>query len=484
MRKKEKKSKDQYKKSIMFLSSLIMVAVYTGIFSYVWLFYYNNREIVWGFYKRGNWVLVLIYVLLILVVTKVYNAFKISHMKLSDTVYSHLLSMLIVNVITYFQISLIARTMLNVLPFLLMTAADVIFMILWAWINAKLFTKLYPPHNMIMVYGSKLAESISEKMQSREDRYSINKYVHIDEGVETICQMIPDYESVIICDVPSKKRNILLKYCFEKSIRVYMVPKISDILIRGSEEIHMFDSPLLLSRNMGLNFSQRFFKRLLDLILVIPLTVIASPFMLVIAAAIKIYDRGPVIYKQERLTLDAKPFYVYKFRSMIVDAEKDGRARLASDKDDRITPVGRVIRKIRMDELPQLFNILFGQMSFVGPRPERPSIAEEYEREMPEFKYRTKVKAGLTGYAQVLGKYNTTPYDKLKLDLTYIVKYSLLLDIKLIFMTVKILFMSESTEGFTDNSIPNANSGCQPHLVDDTEPEKESENKEENKENE
>ena len=460
----------------MFLSSLIMVAIYTGIFAYVWLFYYNNREIQWGFYKRGNWVLFLIYVLLILVVTKVYNAFKVGHMKLADTVYSHLLSMLIVNTITYFQISLIARTLLNVLPFLLMTAADIIVMILWAWLNSKLFARLYPPHNMIMVYGSKLVESISEKMHTREDRYSISRYVDIGEGVDYICKIIPEYESVIICDVPSKQRNILLKYCFEKSIRVYMVPKISDILIRGAEEIHMFDSPLLLSRNMGLNFEQRFFKRLLDLILVIPMIFVASPFMLIIAAAIKLYDHGPVIYKQERLTLGGKSFYVYKFRSMIVNAEGDGKARLASEKDDRITPVGRIIRKIRMDELPQLFNILFGQMSFVGPRPERPSIAAEYEKEMPEFKYRTKVKAGLTGYAQVLGKYNTTPYDKLKLDLTYIAKYSFFLDIKLIFMTVKILFMSESTEGFTDNSIPNANSCGQPHIVDDTV--KERENKE------
>lgn len=476
MSKTNKKNKDQYKKSIMFLSSLIMVAIYTGIFAYVWLFYYNNREIQWGFYKRGNWVLFLIYVLLILVVTKVYNAFKVGHMKLADTVYSHLLSMLIVNTITYFQISLIARTLLNVLPFLLMTAADIIVMILWAWLNSKLFARLYPPHNMIMVYGSKLVESISEKMHTREDRYSISRYVDIGEGVDYICKIIPEYESVIICDVPSKQRNILLKYCFEKSIRVYMVPKISDILIRGAEEIHMFDSPLLLSRNMGLNFEQRFFKRLLDLILVIPMIFVASPFMLIIAAAIKLYDHGPVIYKQERLTLGGKSFYVYKFRSMIVNAEGDGKARLASEKDDRITPVGRIIRKIRMDELPQLFNILFGQMSFVGPRPERPSIAAEYEKEMPEFKYRTKVKAGLTGYAQVLGKYNTTPYDKLKLDLTYIAKYSFFLDIKLIFMTVKILFMSESTEGFTDNSIPNANSCGQPHIVDDTV--KERENKE------
>ena len=188
-----------------------------------------------------------------------------------------------------------------------------------------------------------------------------------------------------------------------------------------------------------------------DLILTGIATIIASPFMLVTALAIKLYDGGPALYKQKRLTKDGKEFYVYKFRSMIVDAEKNSGARLSSgENDDRITKVGKVIRAIRFDELPQLFNILKGDMSIVGPRPERPEIAEQYYEELPEFKYRLKVKAGLTGYAQVYGKYNTTPKDKLKLDLMYINNYSLYLDLKVIFYTVKILFMKESTEGIEE----------------------------------
>ena len=175
--------------------------------------------------------------------------------------------------------------------------------------------------------------------------------------------------------------------------------------------------------------------------------------MIIVAILIKLYDGGPFLFKQKRLTIDGKVFEVYKFRSMIVDAEKDGVARLASKNDDRITPIGKFIRKVRLDELPQLFNILLGDMSIVGPRPERPEIAEEYMKTMPEFEYRLKVKAGLTGYAQVLGKYNTTPKDKLLLDLMYIEKYSLFLDLKLILMTIKILFMSESTEGVDDGTI-------------------------------
>ena len=175
--------------------------------------------------------------------------------------------------------------------------------------------------------------------------------------------------------------------------------------------------------------------------------------MLLAAVAIKLYDRGPVLFKQKRYTINRKEFYVYKFRSMIVDAEKDGIARLASKNDSRITPIGSILRKTRLDELPQLFNVLKGDMSLVGPRPERPEIAVEYEKELPEFAFRLKVKAGLTGYAQIYGKYNTTPYDKLKLDLMYIQNYSFISDIKLLIVTFKIMFMKESTEGVEENQI-------------------------------
>lgn len=181
--------------------------------------------------------------------------------------------------------------------------------------------------------------------------------------------------------------------------------------------------------------------------------IILSPIMIVVALLIKATDKGPVLYKQCRLTKNGKQFMVLKFRSMRVDAEKDGVARLSSgDKDDRITPIGKLIRKVRFDELPQLFNILFGDMSIVGPRPERPEIAAQYEKELPEFNLRLQAKAGLTGYAQVYGKYNTTPYDKLQMDLMYIASPSIIEDIKIMFATVKILFMPESTEGIAEGA--------------------------------
>ena len=198
---------------------------------------------------------------------------------------------------------------------------------------------------------------------------------------------------------------------------------------------------------------ERFFKRMIDLICAIILVVVTAPIMLITAIVIKLYDGGPVLYKQVRVTRGDKELKIMKFRSMRVDAEKDGVARLASKNDSRITPIGKFIRKVRIDELPQLFNIIKGEMSFIGPRPERPEIIKQYLEEMPEFAFRTKVKAGLAGYAQVYGKYNTTPYDKLKLDLTYIENYSLWLDIKLMLLTLKILFSAESTEGVDEKQV-------------------------------
>ena len=189
----------------------------------------------------------------------------------------------------------------------------------------------------------------------------------------------------------------------------------------------------------------------MDIIISVVALIVTSPIMLITAAAIKLYDGGPVFFRQERCTIHGKVFRIHKFRSMIVDAEKEGEVIPATEDDDRITPIGKIIRKIRLDELPQFIDILKGDMSVVGPRPERVEHVKQYTEELPEFSYRLKVKGGLTGYAQIYGKYNTTAYDKLKLDLMYIQNYSILLDLKLIIMTVKIMFVKESTEGFEES---------------------------------
>ena len=257
----------------------------------------------------------------------------------------------------------------------------------------------------------------------------------------------------MLWDLDNHDRNVLFKFCYAHSIRVYMMPKITDVILLGSEELHIFDSPILLTREYSLSMEQRFIKRTIDIVCSLLLLIIASPIMLVTAVAIKLYDGGPVLYKQVRCTKNQREFYIMKFRSMRTDAEKDGVARLAQKNDSRITPIGKFIRKCRIDELPQLINILKGDMSFIGPRPERPEIIAQYVEVMPEFTYRMKVKAGLAGFAQVYGKYNTSPYDKLKLDLTYIENYSLWMDIKLMLLTLKILFWPDSTEGVESKQV-------------------------------
>ncbi len=254
---------------------------------------------------------------------------------------------------------------------------------------------------------------------------------------------------MMLYGIEEQKRNMLIKYCYERSIRIYVAPEITDILLRGADKLHSFDTPFLLLRNYGISFEQRVLKRIMDILISGVLLILALPVMLVTALAIRIEDHGPALFKQERVTVNGKKFFIYKFRSMIVDAEKNG-AQFSSKNDSRITKVGKFIRATRLDELPQLLNILKGDMSIVGPRPERQQYIEEFCRETPEFIYRLKVKAGLTGYAQIYGKYNTTPLDKLKLDLMYIETYSVFMDIRLIFLTLKIMFTKESTEGVED----------------------------------
>ena len=272
----------------------------------------------------------------------------------------------------------------------------------------------------------------------------------IDECLADLDQL-SGMQTVFISGVHSHERNIILKYCIARGIEVLVIPRIGDVIMSSAQHRHMFHMPMLQVVRYRASLEYLFLKRLTDILISLTALVVLSPVMLVVAIAIKAYDRGPVLYSQVRLTKDAKEFRIYKFRSMRTDAEKDGVARLSTgDNDDRITPVGRIIRKLRLDELPQLFNILKGDLSVCGPRPERPEIAAQYEQEMPEFALRLQAKAGLTGYAQVYGKYNTTPYDKLQMDLMYIAHPSIVEDAKIMLATVKILFIPESTEGVSE----------------------------------
>ena len=444
--------RDQFKRIIKFTSSVIVIAMQMALFWVTWMQYYNNN-IELPFFRKGNWLMAALYGILLFFFVNTYGGFKIGYLKKADIIYSQILAIICVNAVTYIQICLLDRHFVKVLPLLLLTLIQSVVTALWANVFQWIYGMMFPPRRMILVCGERPVFGLKNKMEAREDKYNICETVNIRAGMETIYKKIQGYEAVIIGDIPSQQRNEIMKYCFEKSIRTYMLPKISDIILRGSDDIHLFDSPLLLARNSGFTFEQKVMKRFTDITVSILLLALSSPVMLIVAFLIKAYDGGTIIHKQTRLTMGGKEFDVYKFRSMIMNAEKDGIPRLSAEGDVRVTPIGKIIRRTRIDELPQLFNILKGEMSLVGPRPERPQIADEYREYMPEFDYRLKVKGGLTGYAQIYGKYNTTPYDKLKLDLMYIESYSFRLDLKLILMTLKVVFMKDSTEGVAEGQV-------------------------------
>ena len=379
-------NRERYKRLIMFFASMVIITIEMLLYAYIWYKFYAHKDVIGRKFNRGNQVVIGLYVLMLYFFYKIYGGFKVGYLRVFEVIYSQILSVVCVNFITYLQLCLIGRWRLgeHLPPMVVMTGIDLVIVVAWVVSMRFVYTKLYPPRQMLLIYGGRNPSDLRDKLETREDKYAIKEMISFSVGLDVVKDKIDKYNAVVIGDIPSHERNTLLKYCFEKDIRCYSIPKL--------------------------------------------------------------YDGGPVFYRQPRFTRDKRVFMILKFRSMKMDSEEKG-AQLAQKDDDRITPVGKIIRRIHFDELPQIFNILKGDMSLVGPRPERPEIAAVYSERIPEFDYRLKVKAGLTGYAQVYGKYNTTPYGKLKLDLTYIETYSLQLDIKLLMLTFKILFQKENTEG-------------------------------------
>ncbi len=448
---------ESLKRLIILQLSLIGLLFHTAVYAYYWFHEYYPYLKFHGhanFYFKGHVLIVLIYFVLLLFFASTYGVLKIGYLKPVDVFISEFFSLLFANVLSYFQISLMANWVVKIRPIAEVMAIQAVFSAVWVFVCNTCYFRVFPPRGLLIIYGERPIDDIVAKFGSRKEKYKVISDINIAEGLERVKEEIrKDYGAVVLWDIPAAERNTLLKYCYSRSIRVYMMPKISDVLVKGATQLHLFDTPIYLTREYALRIEERIAKRTIDLICSLLLLVITSPVMLLTAAGIKLYDGGPVFYKQIRCTMGQKEFHIMKFRSMRVDAEKDGVARLAAKNDSRITPIGKFIRAVRIDELPQLLNILKGEMSFIGPRPERPEIIAQYMEDMPEFAFRMKVKAGLAGYAQVYGKYNTTPYDKLKLDLTYIEQYSVWLDLKLMLLTLKILIKPESTEGVDGNQV-------------------------------
>lgn len=431
------------------LIKLFNVCLIVIPFVLAWYYYYSPR-LSTPYYIKGDIVITGIYIVLYYMFGKTYDAFLISHNKLSEIVVSQALSNILANGILYMIFFLLIKKIPNPLPLLIVWLCQCCISLIWTVIARAIYFKWFPAKRSIVIYDMRegMESLISEYGLTK--KFQIVKTASVDECLNDI-SMIDDMEVVFLSGVHSHDRNIIMKYCLYKSKSIYMIPRVGDVIMSGAKTMHMFHLPVMKVGRYNPNPLYLFVKRLFDIVVSFVALIVLSPVFLITAIAIKATDKGPVFYKQERLTRNGKRFMIHKFRSMRVDAEKDGVARLSTgDNDDRITPVGRFIRKCRIDELPQLIDILAGNLSVVGPRPERPQIADEYIKEMPEFQLRLQCKAGLTGFAQVYGKYNTTPYDKLQMDLMYIAHPSFIEDLRICFATIKILFMPESTEGIAE----------------------------------
>lgn len=430
----------------------ILSFVALALFLCIWLnfiFEHNHTGYLLG---KGNLGMAsIIYVATFAVIGNFLKAFKIGVERTSKLIASVVLAVFFTNILEIFASLAILNNFRFVFDltwrYAILTVCQSIVLTFFAIVMVEVYRKLVRPLSMVMIYGEH-DDDVAEKISKIPQKYHIDKSIRYDDPDVDLEAAIKSCSAVLVNDVPPRVENQIIKLCFEYDKRIYIVPRIADIILKASDNLNVIDTPLYLRRNLGMNLWQRFVKRTMDIFFSGIAVILLSPVFLITAIAIKLEDKGPVFFKQERVTRGGKHFMILKFRSMIVDAEKDGRPHPAGEKDDRITKVGRFIRACRIDELPQLLNILSGDMSIVGPRPERYEHVEKYTQEIPEFKFREKVKGGLTGYAQVYGKYNTTPLDKLKMDLMYITEYSILLDVQIMFETVKILFQKESTEGF------------------------------------
>lgn len=416
-------------------------------FAACWYGYYSNVLWLEPFFFKGNLAIVALFFLLYVIFSRIYESTYISIYRVSELILSQALAFLLADGVMYVIICILKRGLAVLWPGIACIIGQILISTIWVWLMNKVYFIINPPKKAVVVYEVRdgLAEMIKESDVHR--KFDLKKSIYVGTCLNDFT-VLEGIETVFLSGIHSVERNKILKYCVLNDIETYVIPRIGDVILSGAKPMHMFHLPILRVRKASPHAEYVIVKRLLDILFSMLGILLLWPFMMAAALAIKLYDGGPVLYKQTRLTKDGKEFQILKFRSMVTNAEADGVARLSTGRNDcRITPVGKVLRTTRFDEIPQLFNILEGSLSIVGPRPERPEIAAEYEKDLPEFRLRLQVKAGLTGYAQVYGKYNTEPYDKLQMDLMYIANIGLIEDIRIFFATIKTLFSKESTEG-------------------------------------
>ena len=457
------RGRTEHRTIIRLVKALDVIAVSIP-FYVAWMAYYADMVYQKGFYRRGNWAVMGLFTVLYYLLAHLYSGFTIHISRISEIIYAQALGALIADGIMYIIMWLLIRHFPSISVMLLVMVAQICIIITWAELAHTWYFENNPPIPTAVIYDElegveklvshygldkhfKVVRKVSIRELQGEDWNSLTWEEKDKREIKYIRSTLVGVEAVFLCCLHSHDRNQIVKYCVHKDIVSWCIPRIGDVIMAGADKAHLFHLPMLRVARYNPTPEYLVAKRAFDILVAGTALVVFSPLMIVLALLIRM-DGGTAFYRQKRLTKDGKVFEILKFRSMRMDAEKDGVARLSSgDADPRITKVGRFVRACRFDELPQLFNILAGDMSIVGPRPERPEIAREYKKELPEFDLRLQCKCGLTGFAQVYGKYNTTPYDKLLMDLMYIAQPSMIEDLKICFATVKILFMKDSTEG-------------------------------------
>ena len=435
----------------LFLIKFLHFIVIVGLFYICFLLFRYGRLTdleSWGF--RYNYYVTIAYGVILFFFNRIYNSYLLGFSRIRSVVFAQVLSQFLALVIVYISVSLAWNHFDSPMVFFLIFVIQFIINVIWSYYGNGFYYKLHGKRRTLLIYRNQLDKRRFGIIHGKpiERMYEITDELQYDGSFRELRDQLKDYNAIFVAGVNSRCRNGILKYCIEENIPGFFLPHVGDTIMQSAIHVQSFDSPVLYVNRKHLQPEYALIKRVFDIVSSLIALVILSPFLVITSLAIKIFDGGPVFYKQTRLTKGGKEFQIIKFRSMKVDAEKDGIARLSTgENDDRITPIGRIIRRFRLDELPQLINILKGDMSVVGPRPERPEIAERYYRKIPDFKLRLQVKAGLTGYAQVYGKYNTDPYEKLEFDLLYIKNMSIATDLQLCFATVAILFSKESTKG-------------------------------------
>lgn len=331
--------------------------------------------------------------------------------------------------------------------------------IAWSSICLGLSKRIYNKGRiMIVAVNKEDADHLFAKVHNELMNLHIDYmgYYLADNLNDDVFMLIDHCTEVMVSSAVSENiKSRIFLYCANLDKTVYIVPQFTDLIYTRFRVVQFYDMPTFMIDSLGLTFQQRVLKRSFDVLFSILALIVTLPFQLLIMLAIRLDSPGPAIYSQDRVTLSGRVYRVFKFRTMIQGAEEKFGSYQSSLDDPRVTRIGRILRNMHLDELPQFANILLGEMSVVGPRSDRPITIDSFEASVMGYSQRLKVKAGLTGLAQIYGKYNSDPEDKLRYDMMYIKNYSFLLDMRIILLSVRAIFPNKNNYVEMDNAQEN-----------------------------